>query len=524
MMDAVYSLFQSGWIWGFLSGFLALLALYIARRRSAIVGWLEEKAGKYAEKHMPPSDKVAFKKRINRRVQWLRLKDWWEHFRFWPHLRQLLRPAMLLFVGLGLPLLIYWNLDWFFPELKDFLPGGTDGAGEEKLSLQNQIDWRAIAQPALVLIGIPAAFILWAFRDINASKDLENKRKDVNLKEFQEIQMRAAGAMDEKFPESARESLQVAATHQLAGFLKGEYGASFRRPAWELLRARLLASSQRMGYQSIPAQVDDWRTADPDNRLSPKELGEKIRIAARSIKMDSTGKAQRDVVRDEWRTVFGGRLPLQGTVFDGINLPFHALLAWHDFTRCSFIGADLWRVHLEGADLTYAHLEGANLMFAHLEGADLRYTHLEGASLGQANLKGASLWDAYLEGSNLTFARLEGASLWDAYLEGASLRYAHLEGANLWDAHLEGANLQDAHLEGADLWDVHLDNDTKLENAVFDDETKFAPNWDTLDDEQKSEARAPWIERGMVHIDSLNTGENESVDSLEDRLGTADQN
>ncbi len=495
-------------------------------------------AGEYAEKRMPPSDDVAFKKRINRRVQWLRLKDWWEHFRFWPLLRQLLRPAMLLFVGLGPPLLIYWKLDWFFPELNEILPGGMDGTGKDKLVLQTEIEWRAIAQPALVLIGIPAAFILWAFRDINANKDLENKRKDVNLKEFQEIQMRAAGAMDEKLPESARESLQVAATHQLAGFLKGEYGASFRRPAWELLRARLLASSQRMGYQSISTQIDDWRKADPENRLSPKELGRQAKTAARSITMDSTGKAQRDVVHDEWRTIFGGRLPLPGTVFDGIELPSYALLASRDLSRSSFIGANLTYAHLEHANLRYAHLEGTYLWGAHLEGAYLTYTHLEGASLGRAKLRGADLsyaqlegaylgrtqlegamlMYAHLEGAILMYAHLEGAYLWSAHLEGTHLGGAHLEGANLTDAHLDGADLEDAHLEGADLEHAHLDENTKLKNATFDDQTKFAYNWDTLSDEEKSEARIPWIERGMVHIDTLDTEENESVDPLEDRL------
>lgn len=398
---------------------------------------------------------------------------------------------MLLLVGMGLPLIAFWSRDWLFPELSTIAIAGRNGETGTELALQSEISWRAIAQPALVLIGIPTAFILWIFRDINASKDLESKRKDVNLKEFQEIQMRAAGAMDEKLPTSARESLQIAATHQLAGFLKGEYGASFQRPAWELLRARLLASSQRMGYPAIPAWLDRWRQSDPLQRMPTDQLGQEIGRAIMAIRMDSTGKAQRDVVRDEWRTVFGPRLPLQDTVFDGINAPAHSLLASRDLTRCSFIGADLEDAHLEGADL-----EGA-----HLEGAELRFAHLEGAMLVEAHLEGANLVGAHLEGANLLAAHLEGAYLEDAHLEGAHLEDAQLEGANLRYAHLEGTDLQFAHLEGAILWDAHLDDRTVLQDSKCDNATQFAEDWDKLSDAQKDKARLPWLKHGMINID-----------------------
>ena len=364
--------------------------------------------------------------RIRARVQWLKFRQWLREPKFRALRRHWPRPAIIILTAA----LVAWVVFTFFGNQS----GGLLMKLDRLLSDETvKMNWREATQLLLVLVGLPIAFLLWLFRDIHTNAVLENQRKDVNLKEFQEIQMRAAGAMDEKLPASARETLQIAATHQLAGFLRGEYGVSFQRPAWELLRARLLASSERMGYRAIPAQIENWRKADPGERQSASRLGENVREAARQITQDNTGKAQRDAVRDEWRTIFGSRLPLPDTVFDGIDLPPGALLAYCDLSRCSFVGADLRDAHLEGA----------------------------------------TLWDA------------------------------HLEGANLRVAHLEGAHLASAHLKGADLRSAHLDDKTELVRAIFDDRTHFASNWAKLTEDEKDQARAPWIERGMIHANGL---------------------
>jgi len=119
--------------------------------------------------------------------------------------------------------------------------------GEKLRALLNGKGEALSWQTALILFGAPIAFILWTFRDFNVQATLENQRKDINLKEFQEIQMRAAGALAENLPDEARQTMQVAAIHQLLPFLCGDYGASFRRPAWEVLKARLKTSARESG-------------------------------------------------------------------------------------------------------------------------------------------------------------------------------------------------------------------------------------------------------------------------------------
>jgi hypothetical protein len=313
-----------------------------------------------------PRHKWRFKMRIALRVQWLFFKRWWnENVSLRGLLSGMRRPTVLLLIGLGLPLLMLWLLP--FDALVK--PVAKDGA----VQLTDQLAWKELIQPILLFIGLPSAFILWAFRDYNASAALENQRKDINLKEFQEIQLRAAGALDEKLPAKARETLQVAAIHQLRPFLRGEYGSSFRRPAWELLKALLATSAEKSGYTSIrdyvaagiPPVVEGqsagqqgWRNADV------------IRSIIWSVLPDVVALAGQTLVNEEAQRLFRPDLPLEHGRFDGVALS-GALLARQKLKAASFVGADL----------SFAHLETANFHDAHLQGADLRFAHLEGTIL-----------------------------------------------------------------------------------------------------------------------------------------------
>ena len=412
-----------------------------------------------------PRNKRLFGLRIWLRVRWLFFQRWWQHKDWRSALIYNPRRPLGVLLAFAIPVLIMMWLDIPLGELqcrlRELVKGGEDS---------DPLSW----QIALLLFGAPVAFILWLYRDINAQANLENQRKDINLKEFQEIQMRAAGAMDESLPEKARETLQIAAIHQLRPFLRGEYGASFRRPAWELLKARLAISAGQNGYDNISALTGQDRPL-----LDTKKLGNdnqaiavEFRDALAKINPNAVTLAERAIISEESTYIFRKDLPLTQTRLDGMNLS-RALIMKANLRDTSFIGANLKAAHLEGASLFWAHLEGANLFGAHLEGAGLFGAHLQ------------------------------GADLIEAHLQGADLRWAYLEGAYLFGAHLEGADLIEAYLEGANLSGAHLDDQTDLEGAIYDDATQFAKDWENLSAEQKDEARAPWRERGMVHIDEV---------------------
>ncbi len=270
--------------------------------------------------------------RIALRVQWLFFKRCWrESVSFGGLLRGIFRPLALLLIGLGLPLAGVW-LHWWFTH-NSFI---TLNEFKNLLTIEGSVDSRFLIQPILLLIGVPSAFVLWVFRDRNAKSALENQHKDINLKEFQEIQLRAAGALDEKLPAKARETLQVAAIHQLRPFLRGEYWRSFRRPAWELLKALLATSAQESGYVAIREWVEAGGFPKVEGE-SARELAsrnaEEIRKKFRTTRPDVVALAGRALINEEAQHLLRVDLPLEYGHFDGVDLG-SALLA-----RLKLVGA-----------------------------------------------------------------------------------------------------------------------------------------------------------------------------------------
>ena len=452
-----------------------------------------------------------FALRIRLRVLALRFRLWRRRPKLtmvrhhWP------KPIALLFVGIAVPVAFGWLLSLFFPvEASGLFTAFSDLLTDPERS---RLEWREAAQVLLLLIGVPSAFLLWLFRDINVSGTLDNQRKDVNLKEFQEIQMRAAGALDERLPADARETLQIAALHQLRAFLRGEYGKSFRRPAFELLRARFVASAQATGSQAIHDWLEAWRREakahleDLPSRVAT--MRKTVDAALLELKRNRVAETERSILNEEWQAVFRSGMPLAGSTFDQIWLNEASLLANAELIGCRFIGAILPRAHLENAllfnaDMAFArlfhsHFEGAFLARSHLEGAQFSFAHLERAKLDNARIDGADFSWAKMDWANLSYASLVGASLRSARLRHASLSRTDLRQADFTNADLTGADLSYARIEGAI---IAIDPATLsgCREVVFDDATELAKNWETLAEPERDAARAAWIGHGAHRI------------------------
>ncbi len=367
---------------------------------------------------------------------------------------------------------------------------------------------KSIISITTLIITAPIAFIIWAFRDKNKLLELENARKDTNLKEFQQLQRWATGNIEgDKDNQDNKIALQISALHSLRAYLKGEYGDSFRRGAYEIFRASLATQ-----HQKILKQVNEGEF-------------ENITIAINSCQLT---KQLNIVASEEWfNLLINHNFPTNNISLLGVNLSKSYL---HHRTYGKTL--DLKFAQLQRADLRDAELQGANLMgaqlqevgglrSAQLQGANLRFAELQGMNLMGAQLQGANLWSARLQGANLLSARLQGADLRFARLQGANLRFAQLQGANLWnaqlqgadlwDAQLQGANLEGAQLQGANLGDAQLQgyaNDNpesfyfkqRIEQQIDQDTTEEIQDlmYKTLDDTQKSQLIAELKAVGSV--------------------------
>ena len=348
----------------------------------------------------------------------------------------------------------------------------------------------------ILVVSAPVAFAIWHFRDENNRQQIENQRKDINLKEFQKLSEWVSGAhlpeikmvdkttqkeglkdkgeidgefqLIERTTEKTEEygkkphaegfdtfgkregavALQISAVYNLLPFFRGDYGESFRRPAFNLLKS----AWQVMQQDSLKK----WETANlPSKRQA---IIEELRLKAES----PMGVALTHVLLslDQKNTQLNLRdFPemLPNICLVGMNFHLSGVdekaRNWSDL---NLSGVDFRGAHLKEVQFEKSQLDGANLQHADLCQAKLQYAVLWGAELQDANLIGANLEDAKLGGADLQDAKLDRANLEDAKLGGADLQDAKLDRANLKNADLVGAKLQGAKLARADLRDAKL--------------------------------------------------------------------
>ncbi len=363
-----------------------------------------------------------------------------------------------------------------------------------------------------VVMSAPIIFAIWVFRDRNRLMELENARKDTNLKEFQQLQRWATGNIEgDKDNQGNKIALQISALHSLRAYLKGEYGDSFRRGAYEIFRASLATQ-----HQKILKQVNEGEF-------------ENITIAINSCQLT---KQLNIIASEEWfNLLINHNFPTNNISLLGVNLSKSYLhhrtysktldLKFAQLQRADLRDAEL-DAELQGANLTGAQLQevglrgaqlqGENLWSAQLQGVDLRGAQLQGAGLAGAQLQRVDLLSAQLQGANLMGAQLQGANLRFAQLQGVDLRGAQLQGVDLWDAQLQGANLSGAQLQWASLRGAQLQGayaNNQLKSLNFEQRIKQQIDQDTtkeirglmykaLDDTQKSQLIAELEAVGSV--------------------------
>jgi uncharacterized protein YjbI with pentapeptide repeats len=396
-----------------------------------------------------------------------------------------LRSYLMLIAGIttiGLMLIfniISWNIvtSWVPTFIKSWMP---------KIAVQ---DTKSLINISSVLITAPILFVIWAFRDQNRLRELENQRKDTNLKEFQKLQEWATGSTDNIV-------LQISALNSLRGYLKGEYGESFRRGAFEIFVSALstvheqmftdIAYNEKTTLQDINLAIKDNKLCQQLNRIVEEEwfnllinhnfptanislVG--IRLGGAYLRHRVYGKAL-DLSGASLQGVGWTSVQLQGANLENANLQ-KAL-----FIGVQFQNANLKASKLQGANFHYEYLKDLKSEAEYTEainkGVILKGTEFQGTDFEHAELQETYLVDAQLQGANLMYTQLQGANLSGTQLQGANmacsscqktiLSSANLRGANLIRSNLEGANLSGTQLQGADLTDTKL-QETKLGGA-----------------------------------------------------------
>lgn len=309
----------------------------------------------------------------------------------------------------------------------------------------------------IVVVSAPVAFAIWHFRDENNRQQIENQRKDINLKEFQKLSEWVSGAhlpeiktldkttqkeglkgkgeidgefqLIERTTEKTEEygkkphaegfdtfgkregavALQISAIYNLLPFFRGDYGESFRMPAFNLLKS----AWQAMQQDSLK-KWEKENLSDDQQQAIIEELRRKAEspmgVALTQVLLSLNRKNMQLNLRD-----FPEMLP--NICLAGMN--FH------------LSGVDEKARNWSGLNLSGIDFRGAHLKEVQFEKSQLGGTNLQNANLSEANLQKANLWLANLQHTNLSRAKLQNADLWRANLQHTNLSGAELQNADL---------------------------------------------------------------------------------------------
>ena len=409
----------------------------------------------------------------------------------------------------------------------------------------------------ILVVSAPVAFAIWHFRDENNRQQIENQRKDINLKEFQKLSEWVSGAhlpeiktldkttqkeglkgkgeidgefqLIERTTEKTEEygkkphaegfdtfgkregavALQISAIYNLLPFFRGDYGESFRRPAFNLLKSAWQAMQQPSlnlwEEEDEPGSCREYKEEAIINAFiirAYSPMGVALTHVLLSLNRKNTQLNLRDFPEMLSNLCLVGMnfhlsgvdekarnwsdLNLSGVDFRGAHLKeVHFEASQLDGVNLQY--ADLSEAKLQNADLSEAKLQNADLSNAKLQNADLSNAKLPHADLSEAELQNATLRFAELQNANLSKANLQNADLWEANLQNADLSSAKLQNAtlrfaNLQHTNLSGAELQNADLRGCDLswWQLEKVNDggfTGSKIAENDFKDKIYPAW-----------------------------------------------
>ena len=356
-----------------------------------------------------------------------------------------------------------------------------------KNSSENSVgSWNFI----ILIVSSPVAFVIWQFRDENSRQQIENQRKDINLKEFQKLSEWVSGAhlpeikiinknttkssfttdnesailpekqITEQIEEYSKEygqkpdnahlgtfskwngavALQISAIYNLLPFFRGDYGESFRLPAFNLLKSAWQSMQQNYLNQLTPEDSelnDDQRDQIIDALQHNANSPMAIALTYVLLSFDQKNEQLNLHYFPEMRS---------SLCLAGVNLYF--LMKTTKSKNSS------------GIDLSEIDLCGANL----------KLTNLSDSNLFVANLSGASLFKANLSGANLIEANLSHTDLGEANLSNANLSNADLYDARLFDVDLRGCSFQPNR-----LWENKTIAGAKI--TIFDFYTKIYPHW-----------------------------------------------
>jgi uncharacterized protein YjbI with pentapeptide repeats len=336
-----------------------------------------------------------------------------------------------------------------------------------------------------LLAGAPIAFLLWKFRDANALWQIENQRKDTNLKDFQQLSQWASGLHLIEGKEINTETrnatgltitkeiernikpqinwshslsmrdgasgLQISAIHQLTGFLSGDFGKQFVKPTFILLKSLWQALVQT----ELEKQPSDEEVAYKYhlNLLLPW-----VNNIQQIAKNPIASAISCVIAQENGYQIKKNCFELPSSIFSGFDFSIPGLNQ---------------PIELDGLNLNGIQLQGAQMSFIEFQESSFEYANLMGSYIKNSKFQNSIFYLANLHHAIFVSCEMQNAAFTAAQLNCASFYNSKLQGCNFLGAQIKSTSFQNSNLQGAIFINPIFDNKTNFKNAKTDINTLF---------------------------------------------------
>lgn len=377
-------------------------------------------------------------------------------------------------------------------------------------SIDKILEYRGSWVLITLIFSSPVAFVIWYFRDENTIQQIENHRKDVNLKEFQKISEWVSGIHlseednnEEKIEGNAKKNsqtnsitynkyngaiaLQISSIHGLLPFLRGDHGESFKKPALNLLKSawHMLHYNDLQGLKECE-DIDKARNIIRNiNKRSHDAVGSSLMqvfladggeylhqhpevfsfICLSGINIHLPGLHYNLLKRLFYGLENATNIQLQAAFLDGTFFTESKMqganFQYSQLDSSSFDACNLYSAKFYYSCVRHSHFKKTRLIKASFKNTDAAFSRFEDCNLEDAefintNFEGSKFVKANLSKSNLSETILKDAYFENVCLESTILTSADLRNSVLKEVNLNNANLQDANLEGSCFSDVSM--------------------------------------------------------------------
>lgn len=345
------------------------------------------------------------------------------------------------------------------------------------------------------IIAAPIVFIIWFFRDHNNRIQIENSRKDTNLKDFQKLCEWASGlhlpenkntassktlrkkiidgSNDELsiedinsietfgVPENSNnfnrrqgsEALQVSAVSQLEAFIKGKYGNDFIEPAFILL---ITMRNSIIKFISHNNPIFDNAVFDAINDCMKKNHGVYLRYLYSQNKLINLP--------------FLDINPLDQTKLNCSGLIFSNL----DLRSCKLYKSNLIKCQFSASDLSNTKIRDSNIIKSSFNNCSLNYCKFTISNFNSCLFKYSSISNSFFENTDLNQVEFSNCNL-----KNTKFKMCDITNSNFISSDLKQTVFEHVKINRNTLFCVsEQDNIQKFEellraNSTWDDD----PEW-----------------------------------------------